>query len=192
MGRGRKTVGIDVDGVLADSIRIWLQEAEQRFGIKADKEDIVKYDLPGLFNSIDYKDTIDLFRLAWKGHHRIGLEDPAIPSILDNLRDRFRICITTASDAETSEVRAWLKNNRIFYDELFHLPTPDDKHRLDSIDIYIDDHAEVIENVARSGRVGIMLRQPWNDDAITTMNHPRIVVAYNWREIEQLLLARFD
>lgn len=186
----KRTIGIDVDGVLADSVSRWVQEADRRFGVRAAKKDVVQYDLHKLFTSISHEEVVELFRLVWSDYEKIRLEDPAIPSILSRLHNQFRIYIATATSASRRELTKWLEQNGIVYDNLIQLPHHTDKPKLDSVDIYIDDQAEVIEDVARSGRIGILLRQPWNAGLVRDVKDPRIIVAYNWREIEQILLTR--
>ncbi len=56
MHRSPKTIiGIDVDGVLADSISVWLQELKIQYKITAKKNDIIHNDLTKLFTSLNRK-----------------------------------------------------------------------------------------------------------------------------------------
>jgi len=186
-----KTLGIDLDGVLADTVSRVLREAELKFGIKASKEDIVAYNAEEIFTSLTQKDVSDLFKYAWADYKSIKLEDPRIPTILEDLHDKFRIYITTASDGGDWEIKWWLKNNRITYDKLMHFSHNQDKLTARGVEIHIDDFSEVIRSASVAGKVGILLRQPWNEEFIRSNKEPNVIVADDWKQIEQILLNRF-
>ena len=187
----KKILGIDVDGVLADSMSIWLQELESRHKIKAIKKDLIYYDLTKVFSSLNRKYVRDLFWSAWSNPERVGLEDPEIPQILDNLHNYFSIHITTAAGTKDELLIRWLKSNRIPYDKLVHLASHREKHLLPDVDIYIEDFDKVAEYVSATGKTTILLSQPWNQEFINKNKDPKIIIAYNWREIEQILLEKF-
>ncbi len=190
----KRVLGIDIDGVLADTTSKWLQIVERRYGIKAIKKDITRHDIPEVekFASLTEEQYIDAFKEVWSDYKNLQLEDPGIPSILDNLREKFQIYITTASVGTRSEIEAWLAKNHIVYDRLAHFSRAKDKHLLNDVDIYIDDYNKVIENLAKNGKTAILLAQPWNEHFIASNKNPKIIVAYNWREIESILVERFS
>ncbi|HUB92842.1 MAG TPA: hypothetical protein VL945_02675 [Candidatus Saccharimonadales bacterium] len=183
----RKTLGIDVDGVLADTVSGFLRETEARFGIKKVKEDITKYSAWDLFG-MSKKDFDEMFRLVWENPEELGIEDRDIPAILDNLHGKFRIYITTAAAGSRERIEWWLNENRIPYDRLLHFTANAEKHKAPDVDIYIDDYYGVVENAIACGKTGIMLRQPWNDDFIRRNRDPRLIVAYGWRDLESILM----
>lgn len=185
------TIGIDIDGVLADTISRFLQEAESKFGIKAIKKNVIKYDFWDLFN-ISRKEFIDLFKVVWNDPDTLRLEDKDIPSILDNLHETFNIYITTSAVGSEEKIALWLKKNKISYYKILHFSGHNEKHTAPEVDIYIDDDGRVIENVIKNNKIGILLRQPWNDEFITKNKKLKMMVADNWREIEQILLTGFD
>jgi hypothetical protein len=169
-------------------VSIWLQELERTYGIKALKKDIVRHEFSEVFTSLSRKQIMDLWEQTWDDYKRINLIDRDIPSILDNLRERFSISITTGNP--NPNVRKWLSDNRIAYDRFMHFPEKSEKHRTEGIDIYIDDFHQVAKNVAGAGKTAILLRQPWNEGFIMTKAKTTdgIVVADNWRHIEWILL----
>lgn len=183
----KKVIGIDIDGVLADTISRWLQEAELKFGVKAIKKDVMRYDFWDLF-SMSREDFLGLFKLVWENPESLRLEDKDIPAILDNLHEDFKIYITTAAVGSREKIEWWLKKNKIPYDKLLHFSGRTEKHTAPEVDIYIDDEIRVIENVVKGGKVGILLRQPWNDEFIQKSKIPSLIVADNWRHVEKILL----
>jgi 5'(3')-deoxyribonucleotidase len=185
-----KTIGIDIDGVLADTTSRWLQEAESQYGIKASRKDITRFKICETFTSLTDGQVLDLFRDVWEEPGRVELEDPAIPSILDTLHERFNISITTATVGAHRMVESWLKLNRINYDRIFYLTEHLDKHAIEGVDIYVDDYSDIVEDVIRNGKTGILLRQPWNEAFVRENRDPRVLVASDWREIENILLTK--
>ncbi len=185
----KKAVGIDVDGVLADTISRWLSKAELKFGIKATKKNVTKYELYEIFPGITHKDVLDSWASVWDDYKTIQMEDPDIPSIMDNLHDRFDIWITTANPSQ--RINDWLRENGIAYDRLINFSSHEDKHKLDGVEIYVDDFHEVVEKVAKHGKKAIILRQPWNDAFIKNNKDPNVLVACNWRDVENMLLNYF-
>ncbi len=183
----RKTIGIDVDGVLADSMSRWLQEAERRYGIKALKADITEYELSDVFPILTHQQILDDWKHIWGNYHEIRLEDRDIPSITDNLHGKFDIYVTTANPSPN--IQKWLKMNNIVYDKIIQLPSHTDKHKLDSVGLYVDDFPEVIDSAIKTGKAAIIFRQPYNDEFIK--NNSGVPVAYNWRDLEDILMTQF-
>ncbi len=187
----KKTLGIDIDGTLADSISPWLLEAQKRHNIKSTKERIHAYHLETVFTSMSKEEVSDIYKYVWKNSSQILLEDKDIPTILDNLHSIFDIYITTAASGDDATLGKWLKDNNIPYEKMFHFTSFSQKHALSEVDIYIDDFEGVAERVAQTGKSTILLRQPWNDKFIKINKNPNILIAYNWREIEEILLKKF-
>lgn len=185
-----KTIGIDLDDVLAATTSKVCLYIEERMNVKFTKRDMVSWNLSSVIPETKGHER-EIYAEVWKNPGQVELEDPDIPSILDNLREKFRICVVTASSGEGEVIKQWLKKKGIAYEGFFHLPRSVDKHGVPGIDIYVDDHVLVAENVARSGKVVILLRQPWNEDFIKSNGNPNIIPADNWRHVEEILLTRF-
>jgi 5'(3')-deoxyribonucleotidase len=184
---GTKTIGMDLDGVLADSVSRVLAEADSKFGVKAAKEDIVAYDMEKVLTSLTHADVIGMFRSVWDDPGSIPLEDPRIPEILGRLHDGFRICITTAAVGERRHISRWLSDNGLVYDELMQFPSLSHKHSAPGVGIYVDDCAWVVENVMNAGKVGILLRQPWNEAFIRESAGRGLMVADDWGHLDRML-----
>ena len=184
----RTAIGIDVDGVLADSISKWLQEAEKLYGIKALKKDIVRYELSEVFTTLTRRQVMDTWESMWDDYHEsIMLENESIPSIMEGLHEKFDIVITTSNPSRS--IKGWLKSNGIVYDGYVRFDNHLEKHRLDGVRVYVDDFHEVAESVATAGKTAIVLRQPWNEEFIRQNTNPNILLANNWHEIEDILMS---
>lgn len=185
----RKTLGLDLDDVLSDSMGVWLRMAEETLGIKSHKREITRYHLTEIFSSLTTMQVREMFRTLWSDYRTMPMLDPDIPKIVGRLKDRYDIAITTATSAKPEDATAWLAQNGIAYDRLVLFNTASEKHQAEGVDIYIDDHPEVVENVASVGKEAILFRQPWNEELITRNPNPNITVVDSWRQIESLLLS---
>lgn len=58
-----------------------------------------------------------------------------------------------------------------------------DKSTLEG-DILIDDSAENVNSWAKTGRIAILMRQPWN---IKERIHPKVITAWNWSDVMRYL-----
>lgn len=182
----KRALGVDLDGVLADTVSAWLQYVEKTRGIRALKGDISRYHVNELFSPLTNDDVLEDLKHVWENYKMVRMEDPMIPQILDNLSNTFKIFVTTVNRHNT--VKTWLGENNIPFDDIAVFNDPREKHTLDYIDTYIDDYPEVIKNVAEAGKRAILYRHPWNEDFIKENRNPNILIAYNWTEIEQILM----
>ncbi len=185
-----KTIAIDLDDTLAATASKVCLYIEEKINIKFTKKDIVNWSISSVIPQVEGHER-EMYAEVWKNPAEIELEDPDIPNILDNLREKFRVWIVTASSGEDKAIREWLEKKGVAYEGFFHLEHSVDKHGVPGVDIYIDDHVLVAENAARDGKTAILLRQPWNEDFIKSNGNQNIIPADNWRHVEEILLTRF-
>ncbi len=188
---GKKVIGIDIDGTLADSTSAWLAEVERRHNIRATKKELIDYHHENIFSAVKKEEVREIYTKIWDYPDNIKLEDSQIPSILSRIREKFTIYITTATSGEDSAVRAWLAKNNILYDYFLHFSSHNEKHMAQEVNLYIDDYAEVALKVSSIGKQTILLRQPWNRAFIKENKDPNILVADNWKDIERILFEKF-
>ncbi len=181
-------VAIDLDGTLADSLSVLLQLAEKRYGIKLLKRDVKTYGLEGYFPNVSSKDIDELFRKVWSHPEKIMLEDKEIPQIIDNIRSKYKVMILTATRGTDLDAKKWLDANGIKYDEFKHVEHSNMKSSID-VYLYVDDHPDVAMDVAKAGKIAILLRQPWNNDFDLKLYNGNVIIANNWREIEDILMS---
>ncbi len=181
------TVGIDIDGVLADTVPRWLAEMDRMFGIKAEKRDIKKYILEDNFDSVLKEDALAAFGNAWEDYKSIKLIEEGIPHVLNEINKTFNITITTANPS--GRIRDWLAYMKIPYDGMVQFGSHTEKHALEGVSIYVDDNIEVIENVAKAEKTGILYKQPWNDAFAAANDNNKIKVVENWKQIQLFLLG---
>ncbi len=185
--QARRSVGIDLDGTLADTTSRWTEIASETIGRKVRKSDITEYSISQALG-ITYETVMDIFKKTWQDHAAIRLEDGRIPVILSRINQHYDTYITTATNASPEAVREWVVMHGIKVNcEIIHLDSSSKKAHLD-IDILIDDHPDVAVHAASLGKTAILIRQPWNESLAKSNDSSSIHVAEDWGHIERLLL----
>ncbi|MDE1850218.1 MAG: hypothetical protein KGH54_00280 [Candidatus Micrarchaeota archaeon] len=182
----KMTLGVDIDGTLANTVDVFLEYLKRNRGISVKKSEIVHYDMTRHM-PISKKEMGDMWEVVWEDHQRIPLEDPRAPEVLQRLADSFEIHIVTATNAREHDLRDWLHANRIPYDRIQRFKGQ--IHKVDSkVDVHIDDCFEISELFIKNNIRLILLEQPWNKNHHALVKNERLVsIAKNWREIEGIL-----
>jgi len=170
-------IACDLDGVLADTVKLALRNIEEKTAIKKTNDDIKQYDMAKeLGLPRDYIE--DAFRKAWREYEKIEPVDPNIPYILNKLHEQAIIYIVTSSIGDDKEIIGWLKMNNIVYDKLIHVKKDNEKLSVEA-DVFIEDNPHLAVELKNAGKSVIMLKQPWN---VEFMNNG-IAFATDWNEL---------
>lgn len=176
----RKTVfGVDVDGVIADLATAIEPLIEAKFGAKALKQDVNRWnyyvDIVGSVSKM-----LEIMDQAW-AQNLVQLEEPDLCQSLRMLRRAdFHIVVLTARTYESHPyVVQWLHDLKVPYDSVCLLDHggPD---KLDyPIDVLLDDRPTYPAAIALHPDKFLYLRdQPWNrDTAIVSANAKRVFSA---------------
>ena len=158
-----RSVGIDVDGVLADLNSAVCQLVNGRYGLQLTKADITHWDAVAQLAGMSGNQYTRLMDEVWRNWQSIQSEEPNIPSLLKQLHRRGMtvVIITKRSQASIGDVVAWLDHQRMDYDELVVIR---DRHKLEyPIDILVDDSPKAAERAGAFAPRQMLLRsQPWN------------------------------
>ncbi len=179
-----------MDGTLADSHSKWLEIARERYGIHAEKKDLVVYDFWELLGLENEEACLDIFREAWKDYRDIPPLSYDVSEIVGKLRNTYEVCINTACVGKPDEVRSWLKYNRIAYDSFHFCKTKEEKFSVKSA-LHVDDSAELAEKFALGGNDVVLISQPWNRALIGKLAaYGNITVASNWSDVLEISQKR--
>lgn len=156
----RLTIGIDVDGVLADQISGVLPLIKARHGVSLMYADVTDWRLP-------IKDTDiaeEIVRAQSDRAYVLGMPaHDGARRVLTFLHKTHRLVVMTArqGEAATSWTAEWLDKNRLPYDEVASgREARKSEHRSD---VLIDDYIGNIEEfLANTNGVGVLVDQPWN------------------------------
>jgi uncharacterized HAD superfamily protein len=161
----RRSVGVDLDGVLANQVIGVLPRIETKFGVVLTYDDIVDWQLPivGIELSSDIAKEI----VAAQTDRDYVLTMPVhagAREMLEQLQRDYRIEVLTArsGDALAWSVE-WLKLNALPFDEVIgSKEAMKSEHGVDAlVDDYLGNAKDFLENT--TGPV-VLVDQPWNRD----------------------------
>jgi len=184
-------LGIDVDGVLANTVPSVLERMEKKYGPHDDtKEDVTEW---GHRVSIDGED-IPLGPEIVEGHrierHLKSIEPKR--GAKDGLRTLrgmgYEIIIVTnrPSSEDTVEwTKSWLDENGLPYDEF--RSTADTSKTVVGVDVLIDDHDRNVVEFLEDGRPAVLFDQPWNTVPDVDGAKDRMEVVGDWEKAVEAL-----
>ena len=184
----RPRIAIDLDNTLANTIGAEISLAERIYGIKLRKEDLVLEE--NKFRGLNTEETKRLYKTVWAYPTMIKPISHQLDKITSEIHNIYHITIFTATMGTEKNVVAWLNNNRIRYDQLNIFPDQQDKFNYAlgcNINVFIDDHPELIKSITTRQKRGILLLQPWVPEMSDT-NY--MTVAKDWSDIEKALYLR--
>jgi uncharacterized HAD superfamily protein len=185
-------IGIDIDGVLANSEPAYRRTINRLFHLKLKQEDITFY---------KYEDAAGLtdtqMHLFWTTFYREGSWLKIKPikgarKFLDKLKNaQHRIVIVTSRPQEyiKKETYQWLREHRMPYTELIFLANHDSKHQAawvcgHKFDYFIEDYYEYALDLAQRGVKVLLVDYPWNRKEKA---HPNIKRIKNLQEAETII-----
>ncbi len=157
-------IGVDLDGVVFASFEKVRRIANRRNGTKVPYHQLKDYNIHNCMPGSSAEQISEIFNYLWLKHpEEIKLIDSAIPKTLRALRRHFEVNIATAAGKGSEQVYPniirLLRENRISYDNLFHVRSLEEKISL-GLDIYFEDDFRIHE-LARMKQHVILMPQPW-------------------------------
>ncbi|MEE4355568.1 MAG: haloacid dehalogenase [Desulfococcaceae bacterium] len=182
-------LAFDIDGVVADTMRLFLEIAREDHGIRGIRyEDITGYILEDCLN-LDTELINDVIAKLLDGSRDGGLRPiSGAREVLMRLGENCgRLCFVTARPSPES-IRRWMLN----------LLSPEPRAAIDlvatgsfeakadvlkekGISFFVEDRLETCFLLKEEGIIPILFRQPWNREP-----HPFQEVG-NWEELETLI-----
>jgi 5'(3')-deoxyribonucleotidase len=161
-----KTLAIDLDSVLADTMLLWADEYNRRKHANIRKNDIISWELPDVFN-MPVEEISQIFTHIWDRRWKeIPPTEPDIANTTYVLHQRgYRISILTKRfRPSVVNVAKWLDLYEVYCDDLLFVY--DDRPKGEyPFDILVDDAPINLMNIRRP-RKGILYSQPWNTDFV--------------------------
>ena len=189
MSEGR--IGIDVDGVLANTVPSVLDRVERKYGPHdARKEDVTEWG----FSLNAGGEEVPLGPEIVEGHrseeHLLSIEPKSgAREGLEGLRgEGHEVVIVTNRPSAEDTVRwtkEWLDDNGFVYDS-FHSTAETTKTSVD-VDVLLDDHDRNVVRFLRDGRPAVLFDQPWNTVPDTDRVDGRLEVVSDWGQAVRTL-----
>ncbi|MDZ7688598.1 MAG: hypothetical protein U5J64_07750 [Halobacteriales archaeon] len=187
--QGVETIGVDIDGVLADHVPPVLENTRRAYNTqKPNKFDVTDYyaDIPDC--PINIAEAIAICQLDAS----YILQMPVIESSIDIVNKLHReytiVIISHRPHTEKMQnlTERWLTNNNYSYDELI---MGSKKSEIEQLDLLIDDYHEDLEGfLANSGKSGVLFLQPWNIESKSSFSgYDSLHFAESWHDIYDLL-----
>lgn len=161
-------IALDVDGVLADIIKLWLHYNNNRRRIIT-KNEITEWDFWKKFD-IKPEEFDNELSFCWKSWEKIPPTENELSNTVYELMNLGTVDIVTAREPSTDVyVKNWLETQNIVYHKYVSVKVGPNKAELD-YDIYIDDSPINAQRIVNSKKNILLYSQPWN----LTMHDSRI------------------
>lgn len=158
-------LALDFDGVLSDTINSWIDKYNQIYTYDLKKDFITSRYVEhwNFFEGLGLtqEQGFDIFSMAWSDWKNLKPMEPHLKQKTKILHNLVDVDIVTAVQPDNlNDISQWLDWHHISYRNIVHSHA---KHELD-YDIYIDDASRNIQDVFNSGKIGLLMNQPWNRD----------------------------
>ena len=180
-------IGVDIDGVLANSLPLWVAELNKFFNKNKRIEDIHLYEIHKTYD-ITF-DDLELF-LDRKGRFLMREPAPVAGSsyYLGRLKQLHEICIISARDKKYyHETHDWLKKNGLPYDDLLLLGSHEKKEFCleKDLKVLVEDTLEIGIKVSSAGIPVLLMDAPYNRGALPELVYRK----HSWEEIYRAIAA---
>jgi uncharacterized HAD superfamily protein len=159
------SVGVDLDGVLANQVVGVLPRIAEEYGVELDYEDVDDWRLPIVpTNGREPTNIADEIVAAQQDHdYVVSMPVHAgAREMLDELRERFRVVVLTArgGDALGWSIE-WLQGNELPFDKI--AGSIEAQKSLHGVDALVDDYlGNVREFMDETTGPSVLVDQPWN------------------------------
>ncbi len=179
-------IGVDIDGVLADSMPLWVDELNRYFNKNKRVKEIHLYDICQTYEISEQ----DLYQfLKTRGPHLMSRPLPVqdAPHYLNVIKQTHEIYIVTARDERyRQETGEWLQNHSLPYDELLLLGSHDKIGPCleNNLKLLVEDTLEIGLQVSAAGVPVLLLDAPYNQGALPELVYRK----RSWQEIYHAII----
>lgn len=174
-------IGVDIDGVLADSMSQWVKELNSYF--KKDKS-LHQIQLQEICHIYDITEEELIGFLYERGRLLMTSPQPLTGAsyYLNQLKKKHEIFIITARNEKYGrETRDWLNKNNLPYDELLLLGSHDKREAClnKELDVMIEDTYRISIEISEVGVPVLLMDAPYNQGDLPE----RVYRVHSWQEI---------
>jgi uncharacterized HAD superfamily protein len=182
-------LAFDIDGVIADTMTLFIKIAREDFGIRDIRyEDIKEYSLHGIggVDELIMGEIIDRI-LGGKYSGTLNSLDGA-QAVLQKLNQQHCPTLFVTARPSADQAVAWISETLALGSERFEIVATgsfDDKREVllnRGIRYFVEDRLETCFTLSEAGIHPIVFKQPWNRKP-----HPFCEVE-NWQELESLII----
>jgi uncharacterized protein len=181
-------VAFDIDGVLADTMSLFIDIAERDFGVNSLRyEDVTEYDIDEL-GGLDRNLSLEIIRRILGGFHESPLEPlRGAPAVLRRLNQYHRPTLFVTARPNADQIFGWILDVLgLDADDIEVVATGsfEDKKGVlldKKVAYFVEDRLETCFLLSHAGIKPILFIQPWNRKP-----HPFPEVG-NWQELESMI-----
>ncbi|MCF8884196.1 MAG: hypothetical protein QXE67_02175 [Nitrososphaerota archaeon] len=155
-------IAIDLDGVLANSMKVWLKIWYEKTGQIIEYQEVNEWFFWRKLG-MDSRRFMQILNEAWSRWLEIPPMEESLNLKTRQLKTLGRLDIVTARPRKTERyVYKWLSLHKIVYDKYVWVKRGEDKVKLD-YDVFIDDSPTILADLDPARRSLILIYdQPWN------------------------------
>lgn len=153
------TIGVDIDGVLADQVTGVLDRVREKHGVSVTYAEVVHWDVPLGPTSF----VPEIAEAMLDSAYVLGMNvHPGAKAMLHALRATFQVHLLTVRPPEAMEATVqWLAASGLEYDEL--APAQEALKSAHSTAALVDDYPKNLEEfLQNTDGIGVLVNQPWN------------------------------
>ncbi len=157
------SIAVDLDGVLANTMAPACKIINQRHSTHFEVSSFVRWRAweTAKITREEFFRTLDQ---AWFEWQTIPPTEEHIAEKVDRLREFGKVDIVTGRSPETvASANSWLKKQGIQFCSFVRADSGNDKSRL-NYDVFIDDSPELMFQLSKRNKHGILYTQPWNEE----------------------------
>lgn len=179
-----KKIGLDFDGVIADSGALKVEATQQMFGVVVDEGDFKKEILIGknILTPEQYKEV----QIFVYGDMVTGLRMKELESASESIRELQKTCavqiVTSRSGHFADVARAWLTNQSLKIPLTETTYGESKKDGAEGCDVFVDDDLDKLEELIGHVPNLFLFSWPYNKDAVLP---PEIIRVENWKDLMQ-------
>jgi len=178
-------IGIDIDGVIADTFPLLVQELNTYFNKNLTFDDIICYDIAAVYN-------LKKEQLTEFAHLKVPfLQDNSLPvplavECINDLRDRAYVALISARFEQSRDrTQNWLGRHGIQWDDLILLGNHDKADTCVNLnlDYFIEDNLNNALQVSENGIPVLLLDAPYNRAPLPDL----VQRVFSWSQICEVL-----
>jgi len=159
VGIGEMLIAIDLDGVLSDSMGLWIHIWNASNYPKLNYEDISEWDFWRRLGLSEER-FLEIFEDVWNRWEELQPLDQNVAEVVDKINQLGVVDIVTGRPSRNRKfIVKWLKKHGIKYRRLLIGIQKKSSHLYD---VYVDDSPIQALEVSQAGRLFLLRDQPWN------------------------------
>jgi uncharacterized HAD superfamily protein len=178
-------IGIDFDGVIADTSILKIKYVKDKFKIKIAIKDSSKEKLSKIIGKEEYA------KMIIQTYPSKEMENvPAIKGSIETLKKLNKnnkiFIITSRTNSEVLTAKKWLKNNKITYTQIINTSNKSKSEvcKKYKIEAFIEDDLDKLIEIKNNKMKKILLKRPYN---LIKPKNKEITLCKNWQEILKVL-----